>query len=231
MDKNDQHTGGKPVKLFLAFAGLCLVALPFIVLSAMSYEPPVTEPAMVEIDTRDFDHSASVLFESYDRIHKDYIEGTSTERTLENYYSLRQYIGSPPCIPHKVNQKDLAKMECLACHAKGGWTDELKRHTPLTPHPEKEACTQCHVKMHEDNLFVAHDWISVMPPRLGRSHLPGAPSPIPHSLQMRENCIACHVGPGAVNAIRVDHPSRGNCRQCHVPDLFTGLFERPSSSE
>ena len=35
-----------------------------------------------------------------------------------------------------------------------------------------------------------------------------------------------YVGPGAVTEIRVEHPSRGNCRQCHVPDTDTALFER-----
>ena len=40
------------------------------------------------------------------------------------------------------------------------------------------------------------------------------------------NCAACHTGPGAVTAIRVSHTIRGNCRQCHVPDIHPGLFER-----
>jgi hypothetical protein len=46
---------------------------------------------------------------------------------------------------------------------------------------------------------------SVVPSRLGRSELPGAPPPIPHELQMRGNCIACRAGPGAVSTIRVEH--------------------------
>jgi cytochrome c-type protein NapB len=45
---------------------------------------------------------------------------------------------------------------------------------------------------------------------------------------MRENCIACHTGPGAVVELRVEHASRGNCRQCHVPLPLTPLvrFEK-----
>jgi len=224
MEKSDQKIG----KLFLIFAGICVIVLPFIVLSALSYEPKVIEAAVVETQSLDFDQNGDAIFENYDQISRDYLKGTSTERTLSEYYSLRQYVGSPPYIPHKVEDEKSPKIECLACHAKGGWTEELKRHTPVTPHPENVSCRQCHAKMITDNLFVESNWTSVPPPRLGRSHLPGGPPPIPHDLQMRGNCIACHVGPGAVTTIRVEHPSRGNCRQCHVPDSFPGLFQRKS---
>jgi cytochrome c-type protein NapB len=154
---------------------------------------------------------------------------TITGRTLSEYYSRRQYPGSPPFIPHKVEEPDLAPIECLTCHARGGWTEELKRNTPLTPHPEQVACRQCHVTVTEAELFAENDWMSVAPPRLGRASLPGAPLPIPHELQMRGNCIACHVGPGAVAAIRVEHPSRGNCRQCHVPETNVEPFKRKAN--
>ena len=176
----------------------------------------------------DFDAQGRAIFENYDHIVQTYLEGQSTERTLDEYYSRRQYPGSPPYIPHPVEDRDGAEMACLTCHAKGGWTAELKRHTPLTPHPEQTACRQCHVPQVKQQLFKGNDWLSVPPPHLGRAYLPGAPPPIPHTLQMRGNCIACHVGPGAVTAFRVQHASRGNCRQCHVPDLNPGLFQRPS---
>jgi len=222
MEVSDQKIG----KVFLVFAGICILALPFIVLSAFFYEPKEMQAAVVEKQSQDFDQKGKALFENYDRISKDYLEGMSTQRTLSEYYSRRQYPGSPPYIPHKVEEPDLAPIECLTCHAKGGWTDELKRHTPLTPHPEQVACRQCHVKMTTDKLLIANNWVSIPSPRLGRSHLPGAPPPIPHDLQRRGNCIACHVGPGAVTAIRVAHSSRGNCRQCHVPDSYVAPFEK-----
>ena len=222
MEKSDQKVG----KFFLIFAGICVVALPIIVLSALSYEPEEMEGAIVETQSQDFDHSGEAIFENYDRITGDYLEGTSTERTLNEYYSHRQYVGAPPYIPHTVEEADGTKPACLTCHAKGGWTEELKRTTPLTPHPEQISCRQCHVRMTTDTLLVASNWMSFPPPRLGRSHLPGAPPPVPHDLQMRGNCIACHVGPGAVTTIRVEHPSRGNCRQCHVPDFPTEPFQR-----
>ena len=222
MEKPNQKIG----KVFLLFAGICIVALPFIVFAAMSYEPEESETAVIGTQGNDFDEDGQAIFINYDQLAKDYIEGMSTERTLSEYYSRRQYPGSPPYIPHKVEEADLAPVECLTCHAKGGWSEELKRHTPVTPHPEQTACRQCHIGVADVQLFVEHDWVSVAPPRLGRASLPGAPPPIPHELQMRGNCIACHVGPGTVATIRVEHPSRGNCRQCHVPETNTAPFKR-----
>jgi cytochrome c-type protein NapB len=222
MENSEQKMG----KVFLVFAGICIVALPFIVFSAFSFESEDLKPDIVKTTGDDFDQSGKAIFINYDQLSEEYLAGTSTARTLDEYYSRRQYPGSPPYIPHKVEEADLAPVECLACHAKGGWTADLKRNTPLTPHPEYAACRQCHVQQMDAKLFVDIDWMSITTPRLGRSDLPGAPPPVPHELQMRGNCIACHVGPGAVASIRVEHPSRGNCRQCHVPETTTGLFVR-----
>lgn len=224
MDKSDQKVG----KLFLVFAGVCIVILPLIMVSAFSYKPKETIAETAESPSPDYDHLGKTFFENYQLMPEDYLKGTSPARTLSEYYSRRQYPGSPPFIPHKTIDEEGGEMVCLTCHAKGGWTEELKRNTPLTPHPEHTRCRQCHVTMETESRFVEHDWRSVKPPRLGRSHLPGGPPPIPHELQMRENCVACHVGPGAVDTIRVDHPSRGDCRQCHVPDSLSDIFERHS---
>ncbi len=221
--ENSDHKKGK---VFLGFAGICIIALPLIAFLAFSHQPLELKAAIVETDDHDFDQNGKTIFENYDRISVDYLQGISSERTLSEYYSRRQYIGSPPYIPHKVEGTQETTPECLTCHAKGGWTEELKRHTPITPHPEQTYCRQCHVRMTRDDPFVPIHWVSVSPPRLGRSHLPGGPPPIPHELQMRGNCIACHVGPGAVSTIRVEHPMRGNCRQCHVPDGHPGIFKR-----
>jgi cytochrome c-type protein NapB len=228
MEKSDRKVG----KVFLIFAGICIVALPLIVFSAFSSEPKEIKIAanVTEARNMDFDNNGKAIFVNYDQISEDYLKGTSTGRTLSEYYSRRQYPGSPPFIPHKVEEPDLAQVECLACHARGGWSEELKKNTPITPHPEQEACRQCHVTTSEAKLFVETNWMSVAPPRLGRAALPGAPLPIPHDIQMRGNCIACHVGPGTVAAIRVEHPSRGNCRQCHVSQNIVPLFERKPKS-
>ena len=226
-----KHTGDQKVgKVFLIFAGICIVALPLIVFSAFSSEPQEMEMGTTVAETRDmdFDNNGKAIFVNYDQISEDYLEGTSTGRTLSEYYSRRQYPGSPPFIPHKVEEPDLAPVECLTCHARGGWTDELKKNTPITPHPEQVACRQCHITVTEAKPFVETDWMSVAPPRLGRASLPGAPPPVPHDIQMRGNCVSCHVGPGTVAAIRVEHPSRGNCRQCHVPETNAPPWKRQS---
>jgi cytochrome c-type protein NapB len=55
--------------------------------------------------------------------------------------------------------------------------------------------------------------------RFGERLYPGAPPTIPHRLLMRENCGACHVGPGARAGIVTSHPERVRCRQCHVAVL------------
>ena len=173
MEKPNHKVDQKVGKVFLVFAGICIVALPFIVYSAMSYEPEVTETTVIENQSLDFDQNGKAIFENYDLISKEYLEGTSTERSLSEYYARRQYPGSPPFIPHKVEEADLAPVECLTCHARGGWTEELKRHTPITPHPEQVACRQCHVAMTDAKPFVDNNWASVAPPRLGRAALPG----------------------------------------------------------
>ena len=224
METSDKKVG----KVFLVFAGLCIIALPLVVISAFSFQPKEMGNAAIGTQSLDFDQNGDAIFINYDALSSEYLAGVSSERTLDEYYSRRQYPGSPPYIPHKVEEPDLARVECLACHARGGWSEELKRHTPISPHPEQEACRQCHVAQIGEKLFVDIDWRSVATPRLGRSELPGAPPPIPHELQMRGDCIACHVGPGAVAVIRVEHPSRGNCRQCHVPDIDTSVkpFQR-----
>jgi hypothetical protein len=42
---------------------------------------------------------------------------------------------------------------------------------------------------------------------------------------MRENCIACHDGPGAREEVRTNHPERWRCRQCHLPVTTRDGFE------
>ncbi len=224
MEKSDRKVG----KVFLIFAGICIVALPLIVFTAFSSEPQEMEMETTVAESQDmnFDDNGKAIFVNYDQISEDYLAGTSTGRTLSEYYSRRQYPGSPPFIPHKVEEPDLAPVECLTCHARGGWTEALKKNTPITPHPEQVACRQCHITVTEAKPFVETDWMSVAPPRLGRASLPGAPPPVPHDIQMRGNCISCHVGPGTVAAIRVEHPSRGNCRQCHVPETSAPPWQR-----
>ncbi|MDA8137857.1 MAG: nitrate reductase cytochrome c-type subunit [Desulfobacteraceae bacterium] len=214
-------------KIFPVGVGICLLLLPLLVYSALS-APPEKQPSTIAASKMTFDYNGAALFDSYNRISQAYLNAASPQRTLAEYYSRRQYLGAPPIIPHKMVDENGAALTCLACHEKGGFAPEFQRHTPLTPHPEKSECRQCHVPQADVPLFVENLWLSVPPPKLGRAYLPGAPPPMAHGLQMRENCIACHVGPAAVEGIRTTHASRGNCRQCHVPDQFPGVFERPT---
>lgn len=194
--------------LMLAVAGL---SIPVMVLA---------EDKVVDMD---FDHLGWAIFKSYDSMPDGFMTADSGDRNLNSYYDLRQYPGSPPAIPHKVETSfSDANQDCLACHGKGGYSPEMGKFIPVTPHPDKESCRQCHVPKPVKDLFLVENiWRSISPPRLGRSAMGGSPPIIPHSLQMRENCLACHTGPGAVVEIRVEHSTRGNCRQCHMPVINT----------
>ncbi len=175
--------------------------------------------------SEDFDHESRNLYNAYDAVSEPYLAADSGDRNLAGFYELRQYPGSPPRIPHQVDLSFNGNAaDCLACHAKGGYSAEFGKYAPVTPHPENSLCYQCHAEKVTDERFVQSNWQSNNPPRLGKSFLAGGPPSIPHSLQLRENCIACHTGPGAVAEIRVAHASRGNCRQCHVSAVQQEAF-------
>lgn len=198
----------QPAAIALCFLGIMFAA--------------VTVAFAAEVALDDFDHQGKKLFTAYDATPEAVMSADSGDRNLAGFYELRQYSGSPPRIPHVVDLTFSGnETDCLACHGKGGYSAEFGKFAPVTPHPENTLCYQCHVQEATQELFVATAWQSITPPRLGRSSLAGSPPMIPHSLQLRENCIACHTGPGAVVEIRVEHSARGNCRQCHVPVVQT----------
>jgi cytochrome c-type protein NapB len=158
------------------------------------------------------------------------------KRTLAAFYARRAYLGAPPVIPHPVDERDAFGKACLACHGDGGWVARFEAYTPVTPHPELTSCRQCHVPLTlpsppggervtgtlaprggEGRVRGSiSTWQTTPPPQLQGGVMPGSPPPIPHALQMRENCLACHAGPGAVDALRTTHPERVSCRQCHA---------------
>ncbi len=165
----------------------------------------------------DYDNQGSKIFSSLQVTPELYLQADSGDRNLAGFYDLRQYPGSPPRIPHEVDFSFSGKeTDCLSCHVKGGYSPEFGKFVPVMPHPENSLCYQCHATLTKDESFVDTDWQSVPPPRLGQSFLSSSPPPVPHSLQLRENCIACHTGPGAVTELRVEHANRGDCRQCHA---------------
>jgi cytochrome c-type protein NapB len=203
-------------RVVIGFAAICLSGA-FLVLPANA-APDIPQ---------DFDSDGEKIFNRYNDTPLAALTGTDGRRTLNSFYELRQYSGSPPRVPHEVPvfyQKD--NTDCIACHGRGGYDAEQDAYAPVTPHPENENCYQCHVPQRTEKLFVETNWRSINPPKLGRSQLGGSPPSIPHSLQLREDCIACHTGPAAVAEIRVEHASRGNCRQCHVPMVATELTKK-----
>lgn len=145
------------------------------------------------------------------------VDNGNASRDLLGMQSLRAYPGAPPVIPHAVSEaQQFGGNNCLQCHEKGGYAPRFEAYAPRVPHPELINCRQCHVEIKTSDLFVESDWQSVSPPNIHQTALIGSPPVIPHDLQLRENCVACHAGPGAPREIRVSHPERINCRQCHA---------------
>jgi len=139
-------------------------------------------------------------------------------RTLDKYYANRAYPGAPPYIPHAVEEKmGIGGKACLQCHENGGFVAKFTAYAPVTPHPELISCKQCHVENNSSATFKGTEWLKIAPPAIHQKALVSSPPVIPHGLQLRENCLACHAGPAAPQEIRVTHPLRVNCRQCHVP--------------
>jgi nitrate reductase (cytochrome), electron transfer subunit len=101
---------------------------------------------------------------------------------------------------------------------------------PLPDDSRDAVCYQCHTFGARTPLFAALDWPEPAWPETRRAALPGGPPTVPHRLQLRENCLACHMGAGAVEEIRTTHPERANCRQCHVPaPVDTEVFVRAAA--
>ena len=140
------------------------------------------------------------------------------QRSLNTYYNNRAYHGAPPSIPHPVeDEKSMGGKDCLKCHENGGFVKKWEAYAPVTPHPEYENCRQCHVPVKTNGVFKGTNFDKIPAPKAGINNaLAGSPPVIPHQIQLRENCLACHAGPSAPKEIRVSHPERVNCRQCHV---------------
>lgn len=159
----------------------------------------------------------------------EYVDMPEGDRSMATYYRNRAYPGAPPTIPHPVlSPIGIGGKNCLQCHQQGGYTPQFKAWAPVTPHPEWLNCVQCHVPERTAEAFRESAWQKPAPPRLGIQALSTSPIVMPHGLQGRENCLSCHAGPSAPREIRVSHPERINCRQCHVPPLTESLFYKPA---
>jgi cytochrome c-type protein NapB len=176
-------------------------------------------------------------------------------RTLATFRVLRVYPGAPPRIPHGLTPVEYQTSACTTCHERGGYSQRFGAYVPVTPHPEMGACLQCHVgdatlmaislpntdpsarclQCHSSGGARWRDsslnWTSLAWPVLTQNvHGRSPPPPIPHDLQMRGNCLACHSGPAGVAEIQTPHPERANCRQCHVAGgASADAFVRPGS--
>lgn len=145
--------------------------------------------------------------------------GKVPQKSLDDYYSNRMYYGAPPFIPHPIeSEQSMGGKDCLKCHLNGGFVPKFDAYAPTTPHPEKVNCRQCHAAQTTKNLFKGTNWDKEKrtPVSIHNAALVTSPPPIPHTLQLRENCLSCHAGPSAPEEIRVSHPERVNCRQCHA---------------
>lgn len=156
------------------------------------------------------------------------------QRSLVSYYKNRAFPGAPPTIPHALNNdRNMGGNACLKCHENGGFVSKFEAYAPVTPHPEMVNCRQCHVPENTSSVFKPSNFHKNEAPEAGVNNaLIGSPPVIPHQLQMRENCLSCHGGASAPAEIRVSHPERINCRQCHVPNNKSekdiGIFKRKS---
>ncbi len=152
-----------------------------------------------------------------DELRDLFYRGVGSTKGLAPYYSRRAFPGAPPVIPHPADeQQDIGGKACLQCHQNGGYVDQYQAFAPVSPHPELLNCKQCHVPVVTTGSFIASSWRKPKPPETGQQELPGSPPVIPHALEMRNNCLSCHGSPAAPREIRVSHPDRVNCRQCHA---------------
>jgi cytochrome c-type protein NapB len=180
-------------------------------------------------------------------------ERSAHPRRLATVHFIRGFPGAPPRIPHPLTAEEFRTVACKTCHERGGYSRRFAAYVPLTPHPERGICLQCHVGV--DSIIGASlpsqdpnarcplchgpnggrprpeaslTWPTTVWPTLALLTTDQSPPPIPHDLQFRENCLTCHAGPAAVAEIRTTHPERANCRQCHLV-LVAGAdsFTRP----
>ncbi len=146
---------------------------------------------------------------------------SATERALR-----RGYDGAPPVIPHESFEST-----CTECHNREGVSVPGVGFSPPSPHEATSGmsaisrCEQCHVFRHTETLFAENRFAGLNQDlRRGQRLNPEAPPVMPHSVFMRENCIACHSGAAAREPIRTTHPERVRCRQCHVEQVTTDTF-------
>jgi nitrate reductase (cytochrome), electron transfer subunit len=261
MSSGDRHPTALLLRFYLiASAGIAIVALNAVVKRLSAGRVRQTAPvavAMVAAPDEPIRAEAQVFRTTPGMLAIEpaaHRERSAHPRTFATYRFLRAFPGAPPRIPHALTPQEFRTDACRTCHERGGYSFRFAAYVPVTPHPERGICLQCHVG--EDSLMgvpvpVANPnarcpqchgpkggppradatltWPTSVWPQLPPKTPDRAPPPIPHDLQFRENCLACHSGPAAVAEIHTAHPERANCRQCHVAlDPEAGPFTRPA---
>jgi len=167
-------------------------------------------------------------------------ERSAHPRDRITYRFLRAFPGAPPRIPHPLTADEYRSGVCRTCHERGGYSPRFNAYVPLTPHAERGPCLQCHAGIDSvlgsappgadpslrcrlchanggrPRMEVSTTWPGSAWPSLPRTVPDQLPPEIPHEIQGRENCLACHAGPAAVAEFRTAHPERTDCRQCHL---------------
>jgi cytochrome c-type protein NapB len=217
-------------RLFMIFIFILLFMCGVMIFgSAVNNNTAVSIPEKIEKQEVSLNEEGGVF--ALSDLGEKYQEMPEGSRTMKDYYNNRAYHGAPPMITHPlISEKGIGGKACLQCHQNGGYVTQFEAFAPVTPHPDWLNCRQCHLPMEESSLFKNTDWVKPAPPELGNQALSTSPMVMPHGIKNRENCLACHAGPAAPEEIRVTHPERINCRQCHVLNKTENIFFTPVDS-
>lgn len=121
--------------------------------------------------------------------------------------------GQPNPVPHPIT----ADTDCLTCHGAAGVVPAPESHADF----DTTMCTQCHQATMEAQPAPTGD---APTPEAGATDQPAqppaaaGPPAIPHPLDGRDNCLACHAT-GGVKPYPADHEGRtvDQCQMCHQP--------------
>jgi cytochrome c-type protein NapB len=258
---HDRHPTAVALRLYLIVSAVTAVAAVSVAVKRVpARRPPVPPPltvALVRPPGEPIRAEAQVFRTSPAMLAIEPVahrERSAHPRTLKTVHYLRAYPGAPPRIPHPLTADEFRTDACRTCHERGGFSLRFSAYVPLTPHPERGICLQCHVGVDSiigaptpdtdpnSRCALCHGpnggppradatlaWATTVWPTLPLLTPDQSPPPIPHDLQFRENCLTCHAGQAAVAEIRTKHPERANCRQCHLTnDSEGGAFVRPA---
>jgi cytochrome c-type protein NapB len=116
--------------------------------------------------------------------------------------------GAAPPIPHELE----GRADCLRCHDPSG------NVRPAPPDHTGRPATVCQTCHQPASGVIPQPTAATAVPTATAPVLGMAPA-IPHDLQGRENCLACHDPDGNVKPASPDHKGRPAtvCQSCHQP--------------